>query len=1489
MIKNTGSKVNSDYTEHNQEEIAMSEYNSSEDMMSQPFDNLRTDRIETICAQFKLDLEQGTAPSIEKILKSVAEPVMPDLLYRLLIIEFRAKTTWNQPLLCSEYQARFPTLKPQVDEAWRVVHGNPDNRGQTDDAAPTSPDAPSSDNSVPHFVCGFEIVRILGSGGMGVVYHARQQGMINRDVALKLIRRDRLTNNASGDRFRARFRREADAIAAVSHPGVVQIYEARDCDGELYLAMELVKGTSLRRRLSDSGAFKPRDAAELVKRIAEAVAAVHQCGIIHRDLKPDNILLSLDGSPKVADFGLARLADSDENATGNHAILGTPGYMSPEQASGRSGEATVAVDIYGIGAVLYACLTGRPPFQSATTEDTRRHVIEREPLDPCKLNPSVPRDLGTICLKCLEKEPKHRYTAAQNVADDLTRFLAGVPVRARRVSVLERSWKWARRNPVIASLAATSAIVAAIGIGIGIEALRQRQARQVAEVVAGVQAERSQRLYDLRLVSQSLEMWRSAKPDQARKVLEQVPVSLRGWEWHHLDAMYGVRGVRQIESSPELATFFEFVDGGTSYVVPSDQKTIVHRQTDDGQEIRRFKLEDEIECIAIGREPSRLAVASCKGAIIVWDLKTGDQILKQQTPLKPFRVIFGSDSQRIALMDSNRSAARIFTFANGQSIDPQQTLPQPEGRKPDVVALSLDAELRRVAVVERLNHNPDSLMRQETATHTHKLTVLKCDTKEVLWSRFLSWSAAGVPPPFKGIPNWDEFLEEQSDDDENSNTQTIPVWVNDRLRFSLDGSFVIAKPPIGNACFFNALSGEPGVATERLAQGLLCPNDRLIAVPGEKGILVISEFATGRELAKLDCGDRITTNWRFRSDSQAIARCTNDAVVVFDLSSLITANRHSRVPSLGMFHRSHIAFSPDGKSYAILEGDESLTVYDNSSGHARRYLGCIVDSLQLDPKKRKSLDPREGIESPFRFSPNGRWLTTGPIVSLYSNNQSAMFLWDLELQDDPLVRLRRARHQSGFPSLSYQSLLPRREQWGDDGILRVIQRSKQGLVVQELDIASNVAASPQLLPDEPNVTAWSTSGDRRFFLGTIDGEAFLVEDGRRRSAWKAHQSGVEAITTDVVGGRVATASFFLSEVINSSVPHAGKQNRHQFKIIEQESLGQSPPVPMHEIPFDGRSSNYLPESVGSPPIFEGYSIEQDSADWPVSEGSLIFEGRPGYAEVPRKLSKLEPFFYSNESGSQAASIPDPEQRQIAPVVEWAVWGTNRDKPLARGKLIIPDFSFRGLNALRFHDGGRRLVIDASNQLKATDGLGSRLLSGAICFIDLDKKTLPSIWHFSPPNSDEGVEEGPLPSVYFRQPVLENEPAAISHIVDNGVCSALSPDGRMIAIGDSTGNVRVCETATGRELVRIAAHPNWAQAIVFAPGAKRLITSGREGSLRIWDLETGVEVLTLMAPGRTQIYGLRFSSNGRQLIGETFSEEDGIGYLIWNSSPAQAAP
>ena len=345
---------------------------------------------------------------------------------------------------------------------------------------------------LPRSFGDYELLEEIARGGMGIVYKARQASL-DRIVAVKML----LFGQYASEEFVHRFRIEASAAASLQHPNIVAIHEVGVHQGQHYFAMDFVDGQNLTQFVRNQP-LPAKRAAGYVKTIAEAIQFAHQRRVLHRDLKPANVMIDSNDQPRITDFGLAKKLAEDSDLTVTGQVLGSPNYMPPEQASAQRGQIGPPSDVYSMGAILYHALTARPPFVGETLADTLQQVLHTEPVAPRLLNPAVPRDLETICLKCLEKETTKRYGTAQELADEVARFLRDEPIQARPVTRTERVWRWCGRNPLMASLgAATLLLLLAVAIGGPIAAVRINSERRRAE----------QNLYasDMNLAFKSLE------------------------------------------------------------------------------------------------------------------------------------------------------------------------------------------------------------------------------------------------------------------------------------------------------------------------------------------------------------------------------------------------------------------------------------------------------------------------------------------------------------------------------------------------------------------------------------------------------------------------------------------------------------------------------------------------------------------------------------------------------------------------------------------------------------------------------------------------------------------------------------------------------------------------------------------------------------------------------------------------------------------------
>jgi WD40 repeat protein/tRNA A-37 threonylcarbamoyl transferase component Bud32 len=476
----------------------------------------------------------------------------------------------------------------------------------------------------------YELLGVIGRGGMGTVYRARQRSL-NRLVAIKMLRDGAI---ASAD-DRRRFRNEAEAIATLDHPYIVPVYDVGERDGRPYFSMKLIEGSSLDQQIARFST-DPRAVAQLVAKVSRAVHHAHQRGILHRDLKPSNILVDSADEPHITDFGLAKQVQGADHLTHTGEIVGTPTFMAPEQARGEA--VTIGTDVYGLGTVLYTLLAGRPPFRGRTALATLAQVTETEPQNPSRCNTRVDRDLATVCLKCLEKGPARRYESAHALAEDLERWLGGKPVEARAASSIERLQRWARRNPLLAA--------AGLLLGLGFVALTLstalllRQKRHTESALEQVEIARGLELKQAAITQQYLyvadmgrahQAWQNNDIKLLRELLNRhLPESgqedLRDFEWHYLWKLAHQEFLTLRGHTSEV-NHVTFSRDGTQLATASQDKTLRIWDPTDGRLVRVFTgHRADVNWGSFSPDGKTLASAGEDATIRLWDIASGQQI-----------------------------------------------------------------------------------------------------------------------------------------------------------------------------------------------------------------------------------------------------------------------------------------------------------------------------------------------------------------------------------------------------------------------------------------------------------------------------------------------------------------------------------------------------------------------------------------------------------------------------------------------------------------------------------------------------------------------------------------------------------------------------------------------------------------------------------------------------------------------------------------------
>ena len=615
----------------------------------------------------------GAPPLLEKYLEEF--PALDDSqrLTRLLQQEYHHRLDAGIRSPLSEYCQRFPALFENEDEAallLRRENSLVDSAWNDTTLAPSAPRAVSPNDEtlgavsleedgkedVVREVAGYRIMGELGRGGMGLVYKALDP-KLNRVVALKMV----LAGDHAGPEDHERFQREARAIAQLQHPHIVQIFEVGEENGLPFFVLEFIRGGSLDRQV-DGKPRNPRQAADLVETLALAMQSAHEQGIIHRDLKPANVLMAPGRTPKITDFGLAKQLEDSQGQTATGAVIGTPSYMAPEQASGDSQEIGPAADIYALGAILYTLITGRPPFQGETAFDTIMQVIEQEALPPTRLQSKIPRDLETICLKCLLKDPERRYETAQALADDLRRFLEHRPIVARPIGWVERGVKWVRRKPAIAALVGLLMLSPLVGWGFIVNNQRflsQKAILDDVSMLVDAQSDdldiKNKALYgQLKKTEQEADRANreaesakaSARKAETRAYFSDMLLAQRDWEDNSIGHLRGI--IRRYQTREDLKGFewdywsrladtslvtlsrdsrssnVSFSPDGRTIVSGSSDNTVKVWNSATGQEMQTFKGHaNAVECVGFSPDGTRVVSGSTDSTLRLWDRTTG--------------------------------------------------------------------------------------------------------------------------------------------------------------------------------------------------------------------------------------------------------------------------------------------------------------------------------------------------------------------------------------------------------------------------------------------------------------------------------------------------------------------------------------------------------------------------------------------------------------------------------------------------------------------------------------------------------------------------------------------------------------------------------------------------------------------------------------------------------------------------------------------------
>jgi WD40 repeat protein/tRNA A-37 threonylcarbamoyl transferase component Bud32 len=1438
--------------------------------------------VELIHLELELRLKAGEAARVEEYLTRYPELADDEqAVLALLQTELRAR---REPQLSNaEYQQRFPQFAQEFDAGLGTLStdGRPASLAtlwtHTDNVTPTS------GGELPRLP-GYEIEKELGRGAMGIVYKARHLHL-NRVVALKMILHAEQTDAAERRRSQA----EAQALARLNHPNIVQIYEVGEHQGQPFLALEFVEGGTLAERLKRQP-LSVTEAVKLTATLARAVHAAHESHIVHRDLKPANILLTGDGTPKISDFSLAKHLDAETLRTQSGAIFGTPAYMAPEQASGRSKAIGPAVDIHALGVILYELLARQPPFRGLTILEVLQQVQSAEPISLRRLAPKVPRDLETICHKCLRKAPEARYHSALELAEDLERFLRKEPIRARPVSAWEHGLKWVRHHPAAAVLLAVLLLVVVSTIGAWVKFtayLGQALAARTEELQNERQKRERALQRDLRFnryvdnIRQAAQLWQRHEISQCYDFMTihqwiEGKDDPRGFEWHYL-RRWCDHQPRALKGHTAAVQCVRFHPNGKWLASCSEDRTIRFWEVETGRLCATLTGEGELVREIAFSPDGRTLACNIGESVQFWDVAEQRRQKVLVKELDYFQSIaFSPRGNLLALLRIRN------TFSEIQVWDLQTQRVHRWHSIDDPIRLAFASDGQMLAI----GYENGTVLFHDAATGNERGRLLTKHPAHAL--------AFAHQSPLLAVGGGDGIVSFWDVETRQPVGEAVGhAGMVNSLAFSPDDRTLLSASEDGTIRSWDTASQHLQAILRTRNQPFRSvafhPEGHVFAAASADGIISLWSTITDEKTGALQTAVDPAGPVAFSPEGQWLAVAGRDQTVrLFD-----SATRQIRRTLYGWHGEwQDLAFSPDGKHVAAACSDHRVYVWDTETGRRLHQLLEHQDTVTC-----------------VTYSPDGKWLIAGG-----ADNRIAV--WEmpagrlqslLDAHEGPVTGL--AFHPKGavFASIGRDKCL---RLWSVPTFqpLHRLARHEELLGVAFTDAGRTLLLNGEIT----GVSAWQYKGGQEL----APGKCLLGPARFLAVASKTHRVAVSSLQTIRVYDRPDRNAAFHLEVVGTpgsrrlALSPEGtllvlcqrggplqwwELNRSQIRDTDQEC-----PYAVHTLAFDPSgqmlitgSRNRVPGTIRTPFPFGVYDWQPQNTVgdrvrfWSVSTGqakhvlseTLTLASQPFVAVSPdgRTLATGADdgsvSLWDLATGKRRVQLlASRHSRTYVPLIE-AI--------LTARCPVKPKFYGDQMHALTFSSDGRLLAAateDGHVQLwDASTGKEWATLPGAQAEVSClafspDSKLLAS-------NNGAAIElwtvrspEGHL--VRWRQ--LLGHTAVVRSL-------AFSADGRFLASGGDDADIRLWDLASGAEGRQLQGHIARVNSLAFHADGRTLASAGWDGTVRLWHIATGRELMAIRCAAPL-IHAVAFSPDG-QTLAAGGERQNGRGDIyFWNAAP-----